>query len=366
MSHEIGLRIAERLQQVRSGIHNQEFARSIHMDPSAFSRAMSGKRGFSTDEVVTIAQVLDTDANFLLTGIEDPLRVRKAARCTYSPATQRYSAPTTDDQVIQDIKVAYGQVWPNGVPDLQDTEVPDNPPEVRNLLGHGFAHDFANRVEEKLGVDVIQLAELETDYTLSIGNCRVILLNATPYWFRRNWSLAHELAHVARKDWIDHHGPRGDSDFAANVFAAELLMPETEIRAIPWKDLDGKAVAHHVVRFAVSTTALKTRLQRLNIAIDGTEVQSALEMSTPKLAERYLGLSELAALAKAEQGSSARRFPNLLVWSHQLAVESGEIAANHLAWMLGVAESDFDSTEAESPEAFSADELADELGITVG
>lgn len=363
MSHDIGLRISALLDEVHPGVKQQDFARSVGMDPSAFSRALNGKRGFATDEVVAIAHALDTDSNFLLTGDEDPLRVRKAARCTYSPHTRSYIAPSADDQVIQDIKTAYAQVWPDGLP--QGGIVPDEPARVREMLGDGFVHDFAHRVEEKLGIDVIQIAEVDTDYTLWVGKCQVILLNATPYWFRRNWSLAHELAHVARNDWIERGDPQGDSEYRAHQFAAELLAPAKLIREIPWAALSAHEVAQQVLRLGVSTEVLRRRLSDLGISIAGSGAQAALALSTPKLINAYLAGPERALFARAEQGATARKFPNLLVWMHQSAVDAGTLHPGFLAWMLGVQVGDFDAVPQRDVPSVSESDLAAELGLAL-
>ncbi|WP_235912124.1 ImmA/IrrE family metallo-endopeptidase [Ruania zhangjianzhongii] len=95
-----------------------------------------------------------------------------------------------------------------------------------------------------------------TDYSLTVGQRGIIVLNAIPNWFRSNWSLAHELGHLA----LGHH-VRGDSpttaqENAADQFAAGMLLPESVVRAMDWTGADESQLASFLWESGVSTLAI--------------------------------------------------------------------------------------------------------------
>jgi Zn-dependent peptidase ImmA (M78 family) len=129
-----------------------------------------------------------------------------------------------------------------------------------------------------LGLHVEELEGLEVSGMLVAAE-RTIRLNAveareTPG--RRRFTLAHEIAH-----WVCHCPPNrpvqlilcrpaqvgvssGDAmEREANVFAAELLMPETEVTAAIAL---GAGVGELAARFGVSEVALAWRLFNLGLA----------------------------------------------------------------------------------------------------
>src|SRR5699024_7372806 len=131
-----------------------------------------------------------------------------------------------DRAVLEDIQLAYGQAGDV----LESRSLPSGVEEVRSLLHP----DFVRRFIEHLGaieVDVVRLDEVANDYSFTVESRSVIVLNATGNWFRENWSLAHELGHLA----LGHVGVLAVEDRtvpeegAANAFAAELLLPETRL-----------------------------------------------------------------------------------------------------------------------------------------
>ncbi|MFC0268024.1 ImmA/IrrE family metallo-endopeptidase [Kushneria aurantia] len=89
---------------------------------------------------------------------------------------------------------------------------------------------------------------------------------------RRRFTMAHELGHVLMGHVQPGVEPRRDTNFnaygdpletGANAFAAELLMPEAEIRRHAHSATD---VRHLAGIFGVSTSAISNRLKNLGIA----------------------------------------------------------------------------------------------------
>jgi Zn-dependent peptidase ImmA (M78 family) len=103
----------------------------------------------------------------------------------------------------------------------------------------------------------------------------LIYINASDSEVRRRFTCAHELGHyvartTGRSDdsfgYIDRRGPSAahgtdPSEIYANQFAAELLMPHENVRALA-SHLTDAALA---VRFNVSLGAMRYRLVNLGI-----------------------------------------------------------------------------------------------------
>lgn len=140
-----------------------------------------------------------------------------------------------------------------------------------------------NKIAEKLNIRVI--ADNLPDNVSGVLDCRtkeepIILLNSTHHLNRQRFSLAHEIGHFVlhkmsgvhmdtkiflRSDAPNLHGVRIERE--ANQFAAELLMPEEEIRKA-WKNLpedwfDKSPLEVIAKQFKVSEGALFIRLKQL-------------------------------------------------------------------------------------------------------
>jgi len=114
----------------------------------------------------------------------------------------------------------------------------------------------------RLGIDVVRIAELSTAYSFTVGGRPAIAVPATGNWFRENWDIAHELGHLI----MGHHDDglaQGDADrheAAANAFAAELLLPATDLSVVDWDATGDDGLAALVWSWGVSTDALCRRL----------------------------------------------------------------------------------------------------------
>ena len=332
---EIGARVRARM---GPGLSQRELAGLVEMTPDALSRALNGQRGFASVELVKVADVLGVDVHWLITGRDDPLRVDVAARHSWDSLRAQPVNPgrDADDLVLERVVSAYRSAFPDGAPPsaLSSRE----PKDIRTALEEGFVRAFAERVELRLGVDIVRVAGLTTDYSVRFGDRGLILLAATPNWFRSNWSLAHELGHLA----LDHHAGSGlaaSNERPANAFAAELLLPEDVMRSEDWLRMSQARLAQFVWVAGVSTEAVRHRLRTLQITVSD-ELAVALEQKTQRLLRQHFpattAVSPGDSLTVREQEASTRRFPVALLTALADRVRSGTADPEPLAWALDV------------------------------
>lgn len=145
-----------------------------------------------------------------------------------------------------------------------------------DIVGIAQAHGIEVRLEE--------LEDAVSGMLVVRGDRSVIGVNANHHANRRRFSVAHELGH-----YVLHRGEeqvfidaavffRSEGATAttwiqekeANIFAAELLLPERAIRAAwqadPIDVFDDVAIKRWADRFGVSPQALLIRLTELDLA----------------------------------------------------------------------------------------------------
>lgn len=266
---EIARRVAD---SIPAATTHAEVAGQIGLTKDQLSKSLNGRRAFSSVELAQLADVLDVDVHWLITGRPDPHRLVVAARHNFDHATGRRDVPgrDTDQPVLDDIALSYRQAFASWDP--VDIALPGTVLEVKSTLGPNFVRRMADRFETHLDVDVIRLSEISTAYSFHVGPRKVIVLQATGNWFRENWSLAHELGHLV----AGHHGDnltpaeQNHHELVANRFAAELLLPEAQLRRIDWHNLTEGELADQIWDWGVSTDALSRRLEGLGITVSDT------------------------------------------------------------------------------------------------
>lgn len=310
--------VGDRIKQsIPTGMTQAALAHTVGMTPDALSRALSGKRGFSLTEITSIAKELDVDLTWLLTSELGRHHVTLAARHDWDPVRRERSNPNrrADSPILDSTMELYRQSFPDGPP--ASTPVPNSASRIRHDLGSGFVRTFAERIEEVLGVDVVRTPGLRTAYSLRMGQRGVIILGTDANWFRSNWSLAHELGHLA----LGHHETTSDHNRSeendADAFAAGLLLPADEMRTRSWDEMDDDSLGRFLWTFGVSTRSLANRLRYLRLP-QSTAVSSALEDSTPTVLKRVTSMLEPSqnnrrAIADRRQQSSSPRYPLALV-----------------------------------------------------
>ncbi len=320
-------------------LSQRRLAPEIGMTHDALSRAINGQRHFSVLEIAQLAERLGVDTQWLITGQTDPFQVRLAARHPWgrSSAEQEES----DGEIIARVVDAYRSAYADeGRVPTSLTPLPPDPSELRELLPPTGVRHLAAQVEGVLGVDVVRDPGLQTDYSFRIGDHAVVLLKSTIYWFRANWSIAHELGHFA----LGHHVRERATpaqEGPADVFASQFLLPEAQMRATNWRRLTVPKLALWIWNSGVSTTAVARRLGDLKIK-PSEEIRVALEGSTPKLLRAHVDLISSTSpsygdpIWERENATTGRQFPERVVTALTERVEAGEADPYVLAWVREV------------------------------
>lgn len=355
----IGARVRQAMSQ--AGMQQKLLAERVGMTPDALSRALSGQRGFAAVEVAAIAAELGADVHELITGEPDPHRLVLSARHTFDHESgdRRVDGFDGDQALLADVRLAYAQVDP--VPRGEDLRA--GVEEVRRLLGTNFVRTFIDRLAE-IGVDVVRIGGLSTAYSLTVEGRPLILLAESGNWFFENWSIAHELGHLA----LGHEGVLPDSagfdakEGAANAFAAELLLPEAHLRDLNWRHLTPSTVAEKVWEWGVSAEALRRRLDALAL-VPSDDVAEVLTWTTQKFLRRHwAGARRGDPISWRMTEAGERRFPAWIREAHLEQIARGAVGKGTLAWMLGVPAETLEVDEPEGAAELSDDALDALLG----
>jgi Zn-dependent peptidase ImmA (M78 family)/transcriptional regulator with XRE-family HTH domain len=370
---EIGRRTREKLEQLTPKLNQKQFADKLEMTTDALSRSLSGKRAFTAVELVRIADVLGTSAHWLITGEPDPFAVKVAGRQTFDHAAKLHNPLdwSAVDDVISSLALAYLQVYPAPTANVV-SHVPGSARAARDALQRAFDGDFIRHLSEAteaaFGVDIVRVGEFRDGIAMEVVGRSAIVVGETGNWFFENWSIAHELGHIAHDDLSEFGTAACDdpvAERAANAFAAELLLPEESLRSKPWNVMEISGLARLIWTCGVSTQALQNRLSALGIA-PSPAVSSGLAMNTQALLRRSGIFREESAdlITERMQNASSRRFPEHLLSAHGDAVSEGKIGASVLAWMLGVSAAELDEQLAPPIETHvDVEQLARELGL---
>ncbi|MFC0313720.1 helix-turn-helix domain-containing protein [Gordonia phosphorivorans] len=336
-TREIGQRIRDAM---AVGMTQRALADKAGMTPDAMSRALNGHRGFATVELIGIADLLGVDLQWLATGRPDVRQTDLVARHDWDEASGRRvnGGRRADTEALAPIVELYREAYPAGVP--SSGALPEDPADLRVALGTDFVGRFAERVETAFDVDVVKMPELTTSYSTKLEGVRgLIVLVADAFWYRNNWSLAHELGHLAlgHAEGEVSDAERQRQEAAADTFAADLLLPRSVMSGVDWTEVSVPEVAAFLWRHGVSTWALRRRLAYLKL-VAGADVLAALESSTPRLLRAHLREVSVDphAVVRREQESAARRFPLGLLEVATRRVDEGRMGPEHLAWALGV------------------------------
>lgn len=232
-----------------------------------------------------------------------------------------------DKKTLEDVRIAYAQ---SGLGPQENKPLPRTPDDMR-------------------------MAELGTAYTAIVVGRPVIMIPAKGNWFRENWVLAHELAHLVGRETED----------AANAFAAELLLLEVLVRRIAWTSVSQQTVADFLWETGDSAQALHHRLDALKLS--NTSTETLLDCSTQRLLRGAPSWSQVFGdqITERMNAAAVRRFPLALQEAHEQKVEAGQPGPGYLAWMRGVSEVWLTDEYESSDSGSSVDELATEMGLEI-
>src|ERR1700694_299656 len=144
---DIGGRVAE---SIPAGMTQAQVAAKVNLAAEKFSRSLNGKRAFSAVELAQLAEVLNVDVHWLITGDPDPYRLVVAARHDFDPETGQRDVPgrLRDEPTLNDITLAYKQAFQAWTPD--PVTLPAAAADIRDQLGADFVRPLAARIESRL------------------------------------------------------------------------------------------------------------------------------------------------------------------------------------------------------------------------
>ncbi|MGW0863270.1 helix-turn-helix domain-containing protein [Streptomyces sp. NPDC002611] len=292
----MGASVIDRVRKVMdaASVSQAVFAEAIGLTPDKVSKSLGGVRRFTSLDLARIAEFGNTTVDWLLTGRE-PLRPAFAAR-TSSPAADEQGRGRLND-LLERFTTAYEVIDLLGLsPRLP--ELPSVRSDLKRYVDQGVTladdalarlsdvgsptvggldtADLLQAMERAFGVDVakIGLPDGIDGAAWQVDGFRLIMIARTGVPTRQRFTLAHELGHILARDAQDlltetHLSPGHQKDLTevrANVFAANLLMPRSEIsRMVQQGDLTDERLTSLVVRFQVSPSALAARLVQLGL-----------------------------------------------------------------------------------------------------
>ena len=344
--------VTDRVRKVMedASVSQAVFAEATGLTPDKLSKSLNGVRRFTSLDLARIADFGKTTVDWLLTGRE-PLRPSFAAR-TSTTEMEDHARDKLND-LVERFTTAHEVLALLG----RTPELPDIP-TVRTELdryveqGVALAEDALARLvaagsppvsdlgtaellpvlESTFGVDVakITLPDGIDGAAWQSDGFRLIMAGRTRVPTRQRFTLAHELGHILARDAQDllteaHLSPGRQKDLSevrANVFAANFLMPGSEIAsAVKDLELTEEDLRSLVVRFRVSPSALAARFSQLGL-IDA-KTRSRLCRITTETCHLLSGKADAfaAGVAWSQAGRLPSR-PSQLLYEGYLAGET--------------------------------------------
>lgn len=196
---------------------------------------------------------------------------------------------------------------------------------------------FVERVEEYLGVEVVVRKLVGAGYSFKIGDHSVVVVNAEPFWFRQNFTIAHEIGHLASgSECLGDTKNVNDSERNANSFAAEMLLPKKVVCSINWATVSLEEIAENIWRWGVSTQALCYRLDNLRIPVPESVLLELKRSTCEYLSVYWKNSNTNEDIARRCRDSDTLRFPDSLIQSVRNAVDSGRAPAESLSYVLNI------------------------------
>ena len=232
---------------------------------------------------------------------------------------------------------------------------------VRDLLGTGFSQRMVARINERLDVDVLVIDIKGDAYAMKVAGRYVLVTKRTPVWFRQNFSLAHELGHIVSDTFPSTVACDASTEATANAFAAELLMPQDQLRELEWLSMSAEEFAQHIWDFGVSTEALVNRLSTLHLSLSPA-IQSVRALNTFSLLRRFwtpeaTQPDQADPITLRRERSVQRYIPTGLASHLETAVLEGRAPKESLAFLLAVPVDDLDV------DVEGSDNLDDDLSL---
>ncbi|WP_067694446.1 helix-turn-helix domain-containing protein [Nocardia jejuensis] len=329
-----------------SGRRDAEVAAAIDMDPTALSKALSGRRQFKPLELARLADELGASIDLLLADEDEALEpVLVAARAQHDgPAIDEASKVVEhlvqlnrlltdvgcDNQPAINFPVRGVAVFEQGKALARQVRTSVD----RDWLPEEF-DELAELVETSLRVDVA-VAELPSGLDgLSVvqGDFRLALINSNLPPTRQRFTLGHELGHIFAGDTenvlIDESvvGSSTPREIRANAFAAEFLVPGEQLREELWGQTEDESKIEKLLsRYRVSLDVLAFHAHNCDI-VDAVGRDRMRRMSSARFITRAGRMSDLQTI-------NGRRVPGRLLFRAVHAYVAGRISIRPIAGLL--------------------------------
>ncbi len=360
--HSIAARV--RLAREQAGLRQEDVAVGLGIPRPSVTELEAGRRDLSSVELAVLAELLGKPVDWFVAGEEqfdpeawDPVRFHlrggdltgddRRALLGFASRCADYANLEALLEVLPELpRARYGGL-------------------TGRHIDQGRAVARAERQRLRLGTrpigDVVALLELQgikvLDWAMPAGSAidgalfvsdetgPCVLLNEAAVWTRRQFSAAHEYAHLLLDLDGDHaqvcfQNGRGLAEKRANAFAAEFLSPTDGVLeflatlGVPAKRPVSVADVIELQRyFQVSYEATLWRL--LNLGLIAEDERQAFAAFKPSELARRLGY-EPSDLQPA--GPVSRRFRQLALRAWQ----AGKITRGKLAELLGVTKRDLE------------------------
>lgn len=303
-----------------SGRTQREIAEAIGIDPTAFSKAVSGKRDFKSLEIALFAEELGIRTDELLAAEDQP-----AAPIGIAARTQVAADPAIRDgllfaESLSDLNrllielgipprpgsVNWPTVNPALAPVVQGTVMAGALRKRLKLDRHDLPYhldELAGLLEDTLGIDVAfrRLPEGLDGLAVSAGHFRLAVISSSTAATRQRFTLAHEVCHLLAGDGdqitVDENvlSESSDQERRANAFAAAFLLPDRPLKDTVTADtLTEDTVAELLGRFGVSRDALAIRLRELHL-VDAEGYRRIRAMTSARITSRPGRATDLQA-----------------------------------------------------------------------
>jgi Zn-dependent peptidase ImmA (M78 family)/transcriptional regulator with XRE-family HTH domain len=335
-----------------AGLTQQALATAIKLEPSALSKALSGKRNFKPLEVALISETLGVSVQSLLADPEQesgPVTIAARVQPDSSPAIEKALARTEQILELDQLLRRRGFDAPSmlriprpsqGQPHEQGELLAER---ARNRLGADNADlppeigALAAVIEDTFNIDVAiePLSPGIDGLAVTRPQFRLIVLSSSIPATRQRYTLAHELGHVLAGDGaeiIDVNITAGKTpqETRANAFSAAFLMPSTALR-MAFKGASAptdQLIADLLSRYRVSLDALAFRLHNVGI-IDSDGRDTVRRMSSARIGLRQGRATDL-------QARRERRLPQGVLGRAVEAYVKGRISIRPVADLVGV------------------------------
>jgi transcriptional regulator with XRE-family HTH domain len=272
VAKQIGARV--RSARVESGLSQAEVARALELSQAAVSQLEAGKRSPRVDELAVLSDLFARDIDYFLTPMRsggDPVGM------TFRAATAELPMPELQRAVIRFIDEIERQAPPRAEATVRSSSPERAARDARTHTGQETVPVNVKGIARRLGIGLYfsPLPDALSAFLLRANQRAVIGVNSNQHPVRQRFSAAHEVGHFvlghsdgslfdyAVPATSDGEPPGYDpqSEREANMFAAELLMPEDQLI----EEAPDYSVARLAKRYEVSQEAMSFRLLNLGL-----------------------------------------------------------------------------------------------------